>query len=314
MASLKKSGGASYSPWLHATAVITTVAVFPLIIVGAGVTSQDAGMAFPDWPTSAGRVFNPPGWLDASDTRWEHGHRLLGWMVGMLTIVLAALSWRGGGAVRAAGLATLIAVSVQGVVGGLRVTEDSTELAMLHGIWGQVCFGMAASAALITSRTWLELRDAPAAVGAQLIKNLCVIGAGAVLLQLILGAALRHFGGNHALVAHVIWALVVTGLLGWLGDCLIGRCGGNSLLRGLGIGLWLLVAFQLLLGGLTFLVTQMQIVQSPLARWAVPSAHVATGALLLACTILAALGTLRPSGHEEAVGLNQSITGEMASD
>ena len=59
-------------------AVALAVALLPLIVVGAGVTSKDAGMAYPDWPTSGGHLVNPPGWWQGEKTLWEHGHRLLG--------------------------------------------------------------------------------------------------------------------------------------------------------------------------------------------------------------------------------------------
>ncbi len=58
---------------LHGIALATACAVFPLILVGAGVTSKDAGMAYPDWPTSGGHLVNPTAWWQQSDTRWEHG-------------------------------------------------------------------------------------------------------------------------------------------------------------------------------------------------------------------------------------------------
>ena len=47
-------------------AIAVACAVFPLIFVGAGVTSKDAGMAYADWPTSAGHLVNPPAWWQAA--------------------------------------------------------------------------------------------------------------------------------------------------------------------------------------------------------------------------------------------------------
>ncbi|MCH7924524.1 MAG: hypothetical protein IIC51_03210 [Planctomycetes bacterium] len=70
---------ASRSPRaLSVAAILTACAILPLVFVGAGVTSTDSGMAYKDWPTSAGHLVNPPSWWQADDTRWEHGHRLLG--------------------------------------------------------------------------------------------------------------------------------------------------------------------------------------------------------------------------------------------
>jgi hypothetical protein len=42
------------SPWPHRVAILLACAVFPLIWVGGLVTTTDAGMAVPDWPTTYG--------------------------------------------------------------------------------------------------------------------------------------------------------------------------------------------------------------------------------------------------------------------
>ncbi len=275
--------------WLHRIGVVTALAVFPLILVGAGVTSQDAGMAYPDWPTSGGHLINPPEWWEAVATRWEHGHRLLGWTVGLFAITLAGLSWRRGGAIRVVGLSTLVAIAVQGVLGGLRVQFISTPLAMVHGIWGQLCFCLAAATALMTSPQWELSHKAIVAPAAVFLRRLCLVTAGAVSVQLVLGAALRHFGGNHALLSHLAWAFVVTLLVGWTAMWVIAQHPHSAVLAGLGRTLAVCIALQLLLGGTAWIVTLGGSAVSPYVELAVPSAHVGVGALLLASSVLLAL-------------------------
>ena len=79
-----------YQP--HRWAVGGACATFPLIWVGGLVTKYDAGMAVPDWPSTFGyNLFLYPWttWLFGPwDLFIEHGHRLLGALVGMLTIGL----------------------------------------------------------------------------------------------------------------------------------------------------------------------------------------------------------------------------------
>ena len=65
------------------------------IFLGGMVTSMNAGLSVPDWPTSYGyNMFTFP------ITRWvggiffEHTHRLLATCVGMMTTVLVAWIWR----------------------------------------------------------------------------------------------------------------------------------------------------------------------------------------------------------------------------
>ena len=64
-----------YRRTLHIAAMITALAIFPLVFTGAGVTSKEAGMAYPDWPKSDGHLLNPPRWWHFDHTRWEHTDR-----------------------------------------------------------------------------------------------------------------------------------------------------------------------------------------------------------------------------------------------
>lgn len=284
----------TYRRGLHILAVVAACAVFPLIVVGAGVTSKDVGMAFPDGFTANGYFWgNPPGWFSAEDTRWEHGHRLLGRLVGILAIVLAIWGWRRGGTIRVLCLCNLLAIVTQGVLGAFRVSEVSTSLAMVHGIFGQLCFCLSACVALVTGRTWATTPRFAATSAVVFLHRLCLFTALGVLVQLVLGAAQRHFASGPALVAHIFWAIVVCFLIGWIAMWVIGQQAGGPLLRRLAQACGGLMVAQLLLGGSTFLVTTMGISSSPLLTWAVPSAHVATGALLLADLVLLTLCTYR---------------------
>ncbi|MCH8148802.1 MAG: COX15/CtaA family protein, partial [Planctomycetes bacterium] len=195
---------------LSVAALLTACAIVPLVFVGAGVTSTDSGMAYEDWPTSAGHLVNPPSWWQADDTRWEHGHRLLGWAVGTLAIMVAVLSWSSGGVVRLAGAGLLVAIIIQGVSGGLRVWEVSTTLALVHGIWGQLCFCLAFTLALITSKKWHSTENRRSFPSARSLQRLCVCGSIGVFIQLILGAALRHFDSAAALDGHLLGAVLIT--------------------------------------------------------------------------------------------------------
>ena len=282
----------------HLVAVVLALALLLLMVVGAGVTSKGAGMAFPDWPTSDGALVNPTRWWRGEKTLWEHGHRLLGWMVGMLAIVSAVFSSRRGTTLRSLACATLVAIVVQGVLGGLRVRAVSTPLAMVHGIWGQVCFCLACVVALLTSHGWLEPQPTFEARGAGLFQRATLIGTICTFLQLVFGAAYRHFGVREALIAHVLWAVVVILVSSWLAMWVLEQYPYLALLTKLGQALAVLVGLQMILGGLAFLVTVMGGDWPATLRWAVPSAHVAVGAMLLACTLLLTLSgrhLLRPT-------------------
>lgn len=293
----------TYHRGLHVAAILTACAVFPLIFVGAGVTSKEAGMAYPDGFKSDGYFLrNPPGWWGRDDTRWEHGHRLVGRTVGLLAIVLAIWCWRCGGAVRILGVCNLLAIIIQGLLGAFRVNEVSTTLAMIHGVMGQMCFCLACCVALITGRTWSRASGTKSAGRIGFLQGLSLAATGSVMIQLVSGAALRHFGFSGALLAHVLGAIVVTFLLGWMAMCVIGQHPGRNLLAGLGRALAILLVFQLLLGGAAFTVTVMGGKWSPFVQWALPSAHVAVGGLLLACSVLVTASTFHPLRRASQLG------------
>lgn len=46
-----------YNRARHIFAVFTACAIFTLILAGALVTSNDAGLSVPDWPTSFGSIY-----------------------------------------------------------------------------------------------------------------------------------------------------------------------------------------------------------------------------------------------------------------
>src|SRR5687768_18076477 len=84
-----------YSRKLHILALLTTFATFPLIFMGGLVTSHGAGMSVPDWPNTYGYnmfTFPPSKWVGG--IFYEHTHRLMGSLVGFLSIVLAVVAWK----------------------------------------------------------------------------------------------------------------------------------------------------------------------------------------------------------------------------
>ena len=205
---------------------------FPLIFVGGLVTTYNAGMAVPDWPSTYGyNLFLYPWqtWLFGPwDLFIEHGHRLLGALAGMVTIALVVAifacdqrRW-----LRWLAVAALVAVIAQGSLGGARVLLNERQLAMLHGCLGPAFFALVVAIAVFTSRVW---RDASVSAAATAGGRVLPAGGNALrrfslatvlfsYLQILLGAQLRHVpldaspGSFRALVVfHVLMALVVAG-------------------------------------------------------------------------------------------------------
>src|SRR5262245_64757729 len=80
--------------WVHRFAVFTAACTLVLIGVGGLVTSHEAGMSVPDWPTSYGyNMFALPFKFWKGGALHEHSHRLVASTVGFLTAVLALWLW-----------------------------------------------------------------------------------------------------------------------------------------------------------------------------------------------------------------------------
>ena len=92
-----------------------------LIVLGAMVTSNDAGLSVPDWPTSFGSLYKIPPMVGG--VKYEHGHRMFAEFVGLLIIVMAVWTQRVESRkwMKALGWIALGAVVGQGVLGGLTV-------------------------------------------------------------------------------------------------------------------------------------------------------------------------------------------------
>ena len=183
---------------------------------GGFVTSINAGLAVPDWPTSFGSsdMLNPwPDWWKMTPVLAEHGHRLLGTLVGFLTIIIAIWTfWKDSRKwMRMLGIGALVLVIGQGVLGGLRVTLVSLDLAVVHACVAQIFLATIFSMALFTSKSWLTAARAPAGADSVKLRGLAAFSTTAVFIQIVFGALLRHPGtGIDTFLAttHIIWAFV----------------------------------------------------------------------------------------------------------
>ena len=205
---------AGYSPWLHRIARLTAGATFLLIVIGGIVTSTDSGLAVPDWPTTFGHnMFLYPLSEMVGGILYEHSHRLMGSLVGILTIGLLLLilakdsrKW-----LKWLGLAALIAVIVQGVLGGLRVTQINRNFAIVHACLAQAFFALLCGIAWFTSRDWWQDRTETlmrrGEVTSSSLRRLSLITTCLIYIQLIFGAILRHTGSR--LDAHLLFAFLV---------------------------------------------------------------------------------------------------------
>jgi len=239
--------GNAHNPWLHRFAVLAVACTFVLITMGGLVTSREAGLTVPDWPTSFGyNMFLLPldQWLDKSGIFEEHAHRLMASLVGLLTAVIVIWMWARESValtrtiaitgvlltlglmgvrtqtmfvVMAVGASLMAAFSVikiisnrsalrwwatlaysmvivQGVLGGLRVTQLKDQIGVLHGTLAQIFLIVLTCIALFTSRWWRESKAAKTveSLVPRVVRSHFFYATLLIFLQLILGATMRH--------------------------------------------------------------------------------------------------------------------------
>ncbi len=287
----------SYSPWLHRVARLTAGATFLLIVIGGIVTSTDSGLAVPDWPTTFGyNMFLYPLSEMVGGILYEHSHRLMGSLVGMLTIALFVLilvrdsrKW-----LKWLGLAALIAVIVQGVLGGLRVTQINLNFAIVHACLAQAFFALLCGIAWFASRDWWQDRSTTIGETARKLRRLSLITTCLIYVQLIFGAILRHTGSR--LDAHLLFAFLVALHIFLLArriltvDSEAGGIGQSMPLLLLG-----LLVVQLILGTGAFFakLTAFGETFATALTVTITTAHVAVGALMLVSSFVLTLKIYR---------------------
>lgn len=291
----------------HRFAITLACGVVGLIAAGALVKSREAGLSVPDWPLSYGGV-NPPRWWEIANVRAEHGHRLIAGTIALATFVLAFWTWRREERrwVRNLAWGAFGAVLLQALLGGITVLFFlPPAISISHAALAELFLCMVISVGAVTSRWW---HDAPRAEGPTVGRTGQVALATTVAIfgQILLGAVVRH---GDAGLAIPDFPLVFGGLLPpeWTPAIAIHfahRVGAGlvavliiGVLRevhasGAGIGpartasffLAGLVLIQIGLGGAVVLT----------GRAIVPNTiHVATGATLLALSMLVTLATCR---------------------
>jgi cytochrome c oxidase assembly protein subunit 15 len=293
--------------WLHRYAVLVASATVVLLTAGGLVTSTGSGLSVPDWPTTYGwNMFTFPLSKMVGGIRYEHSHRLIASTVGLLTIGLALWIWRVDSRrwMRRLGLVALAAVTTQGILGGITVLYFlPAPVSIAHAGLAQLFFLITVSVAVFTSPGWHRGR------GPADDSTLCTIAVATTALlyaQVLVGATMRHMGAGLAIpdfplafgqvipphwsagiavhFAHRVGALVgAAAVFATAGHVWYHHRSEPSLTRP-ALAASLLIVVQITLGALTVLSGR---------DVAINTAHLVTGALLLASCLVLSLRALR---------------------
>ena len=270
------------------------------------MTSNDAGLSVPDWPTSFGSWYKIPKLVGG--VKFEHTHRMIAQMAGLLTIILAVWTWRVEKRrwVRNLSFAALGTVIAQGILGGLTVLFYLPwQVSSAHAALAQTFFCIAVILAFVTGPRWIEEqprvefdRRHPS------LFTLTLLSVFVLYVQLTLGAMFRHHGLSWW--PHVANAVIVSFVLAWTAVRALSVYSQIEAVRRPAIMMLSLLIAQLCLGFTAFLTRVSwgrNAVQPELPMVISTVTHVAVGALLLATTVILAIQVWRhvPVAFEERV-------------
>ena len=295
--------------WLHRYAKFVSASTVLLIVAGGLVTSTESGLSVPDWPTSYGwNMFTFPAKYMVGGIFYEHGHRLIASGVGFLTIVLAAWLWLAEKRrwMRVLGLAALGSVILQGVLGGITVLFFlPTAISTAHAGLAQIFFCLTVAISLFTSPAWRSAARGDA-VDDTTLRRIAAGTTAVIYLQILIGATMRHSDAGLAIpdfplvfggwlppewtpqiaihYAHRVGALVAALAIAATAGHVLYHHRQHKELRRPAVLLVALVLAQMTLGA--FIIWSRKDV-------AINTAHVITGALTLATSLVLTLRSYR---------------------
>jgi heme A synthase len=285
----------AYSPSLHRYAVFVALFVLIAIIAGAIVTSLERPLA----STTAAAV-------GPTAVSFEFWHQVSGALAAILMIVLAfwvatAITQS---RIRRFAWCVLAVTLAEPVLGTQSVLRSFLPLTgILHALLAHLSFVAVVAIALLTSESWLRGPEPVVDSWRPSLRSLSIAVPAIVLLQITLGAAFRY----HALgvIWHILNAMIVLLLILVVAVFLIRQFPQHKALRQAAHSVAGLAGVQVLLGFTTFLMLLL-FPETSLSVIITSVAHVATGALTFAASVVLALQIRRDIAASEVT--HRSVT------
>lgn len=236
---------ATYHPSVHRFSVFVVCWTLLLLVAGALVTSNEAALSVPDWPLSYGSLTPPM----VGGIRYEHSHRVIAGVLGLLSIVLAILVWARDERrwLRWFSVIAVLGIVAQAILGGEVVRQLLHYwLPVMHACFAQIVFAALLSIAVFTSRWWITDQPQIEDPGSPSIHTLAIINAAIIYFQVILGAGFRH--KEIPVWPHMVGALIVLGMIIWTAAVLRRRFEKSRAISKTRILLHAVLGTQLLLG------------------------------------------------------------------
>lgn len=275
---------------LHRYASLTAACAFLLLIAGGMVTSTGSALSVPDWPLAYGQYFPRM----TGGVLFEHGHRMIAGIVGLMTLALAVWVWLIEKRRWVCWLAAAAAggILLQALLGGITVLFSlPPQISIAHAVLGQTVFCLILSIAQVTS-PWYLGRDSSANVFVAPFSIVWfALAAVAVYTQLGLGAVVRHTGQH--VMEHILMATMTTGIVLWNSIRTCTQCPDDSALtRPAGL-LMILIPLQVILGLCAFILRFGSQTANGLGPALIRTSHLACGAAILGVCVILSLRVWR---------------------
>jgi cytochrome c oxidase assembly protein subunit 15 len=214
-----------------------------------------------------------------------------------VTGALAIYLWRCAGRrhLTVLGFVAILLVIVQGIAGGVRVTELSLGLGVAHGVHGQMILALLAVIVTLTASSW---QREPKGAADPIDRWSSLILVLLLLSQLVLGALSRHFSRDW-LIFHILGAFLILVLI-----VLVGVRGGLPAMpqtrSRIGISLVIGASLQIALGFAALAVTGAALqgalpsAPSGVLETLVATSHQTVGALMLSLAASLLCWAFRP--------------------
>jgi len=244
---------ATQTPWVYRCALLLAVCALSVVVTGAMITSGGA----------------------AASSLIQQAHRLGGALAGILALYLCA---------KLRGLAWILVLAV-GIEALLGLAGRAPLAGALHAFVAQLFFAASVAAALVTSSGWKREPEFAEDMPKVSLRSLAQITVGLVVIQVALGAAVRHKLMGSGL--HITFALVVALMIVCVGMLVCNHCAQHGTLRPCSIMMMVITGTQVFLGFGAFIV-RMMADENTLPVVITTGAHVTTGALTLAAAVVLA--------------------------
>jgi cytochrome c oxidase assembly protein subunit 15 len=318
-------------PWTHRLALLVVLVTLVMLLAGGATTTMKSGDSEPGWSFRFWEWFI--SWSRLRKGRegpfYELSHRQVGTVLGFLMLWLLGFLWRSEPRawVRRSAILAFVLMVGQGILGGVRVLMlnkpeyqswadalggfDGARIisSMVHAGLGYALFSLLCAIAWATSAQTACEPVARAGTRLAELRSGVVWTVGAIFVQLMLGAWVRHAGlGIPLVLLHVVGALPVALFCVWL--AVKGHASRDvaPLVDTSAFRLLVLVQIQILLGIATYVLFAFASAQGfqggewvYLDPW-VRTAHQVLGAVILAYAVLTVLRVYTAGGPDRQAG------------